>query len=107
MLNTLPEIAEQFISATKEKRSAMVKKLTSGKDEDARRLLREEAIAILNGIEAVAYASMRRNDEVQTFIISPLLNDIAILRVHLYDRSAPVKMILEHLAIVTPNNLVY
>jgi DNA polymerase III delta prime subunit len=96
----IPEIAEQFITAAKEKRSAMIKKLTSGSDEDDRREKREEAIAIVNGIEAAAYA--KRDDGP---VVVALLSDIATLRTHLYDRSAPVKMILEHLSLVIPRNL--
>ncbi len=96
----IPEEAEKFITATKEKRSAMIKKLTSGGDEDARRENRVEAIAILNGVEAVAYAELKRGGEV-----AALLSDIAVLRGHLYDRSAPVRMILEHLSLVTPKSL--
>ncbi len=89
--------AEQFLAATKEKRSAIIKKLTSGKDEEEKRELRDEAIAIVNGIEAVAYASGRTTSRHRE-----LLEEIQILRAHLYDRSAPVKMILEHLSLVLP-----
>ena len=91
--------AEEFIKASKEKRSAMIKKLTSGKDEEERRENREEAIAILNGIEETAYRSLT---SVKGAV---LLSDIATLRRYLYERSAPVKMILEHLSLVIPKNL--
>ena len=94
--------AEQFLAASKEKRSAMIKKLTSGKDEEERRELRDEAIAILNGVEAIAYEKYGFTKPV----ISELLSDISILRGHLYDRSAPVRMILEHLSLVMPNDLI-
>jgi len=94
--------AEEFMKASKEKRSAIIKKLTSGKDEETRRELRDEAISIVNGIEAVAYGQLKkRGDEV-----TALLSDIATLRGHLYDRSAPVRMILEHLSLVIPKGLV-
>lgn len=103
--------AEAFMKASKEKRSAMIKKLTSGKDEEERRENREEAIAILNGIEVIAYK--RRGDTVRLPQqgdtlqqgVTLLLSDIAILRGYLYDRSAPVRMILEHLSLVIPKNL--
>ncbi len=52
--------AEEFIKAGKEKRSTMIKKLTSGKDEEERRELRDKAIALVNGIEAVAYEKLQR-----------------------------------------------
>ena len=100
---TKPHIlAEEFMKASKEKRSAIIKKLTSGRDEEERREYHEEAIAILNGIEAIVYATR----EGLTFTKhAALLFDIATLRGHLYDRSAPVKMILEHLSLVLPKNL--
>ncbi|MHB8860475.1 MAG: hypothetical protein ACYC48_01935, partial [Minisyncoccota bacterium] len=56
----IPEVAEEFLKATKEKRSAIIKRLTSGKDDDKKRELRDEAIALVNGIEAVAYEAMQK-----------------------------------------------
>ena len=100
------QVAEAFIKAGKEKRSAMIKKLTSGKDEEERRENREEALAIVNGIEAIAYRSLTSvEDGYRKSIITPLLSDIATFRSYLHDRSAPVRMILEHLSLVLPKNL--
>jgi hypothetical protein len=96
----ISEVVTTFITATKEKRSALIKKLASGKDEEERREHRAEAITVVNGIEIVAYAAMQRGGKV-----AALLSDIETLRTHLYDRSAPVRMILEHLALVIPKNL--
>lgn len=85
------------MKASREKRSALIKKLVSGKDEEERCELRDEAIRIVNGIEAVAYErGIGRAD-------AALLSDIATLRAYLYDRSAPVRMILEHLSLVLPD----
>lgn len=99
--------AEEFIKASKEKRSAIIKKLTSGKDEEERRELRNEAIAIVNGVEAIAYKRRQRGDSLGgSQGVSSLLSDIAVLRGYLYDRSAPVKMILEHLSFVIPKDLI-
>ncbi|MBI4065779.1 hypothetical protein HY412_01115 [Candidatus Kaiserbacteria bacterium] len=95
----IAEPAEQFLVASKEKRIAMIKKLTSGKDEEEKRENREEALVIVNGIEAIAYRSLTSVEN------TALLSDIATLRGYLYDRSAPVKMILEHLSLVIPKNL--
>ena len=81
----------------------MIKKLTSGKDDEERRALRDEAIEIINGVEIAAYAAMKRDD---SKAVVALLSDIAILREHLYDRSAPVRMILEHLSLVIPKDLI-
>lgn len=98
----LPEIAMTFMAATKEKRSALIKKLTSGKDEDERRENRDEALAIVNGVEAAAYARLK---ETPTPALGALLSDTAAFRSFLYERSAPVRMILEHLSLVLPRNL--
>ena len=97
----IPEIAREFLKASKEKRSTLIKKLASGKDEEERRLHREEAIMLVNGIEAAAYATFKRGDSV-----AALLSDIATLRAYLHERSAPVRMILEHLALTTPKDLI-
>ena len=100
--SNISEKAEEFMNADKEKRSSMIKKLTSGKDEEERRELRDEAIAIVNGIEMVAYAEFKKERGGEA---AALLSDIAVLRNHLYDRSAPVKMILEHLSLVIPEGV--
>lgn len=97
----IPEIAEEFLKASREKRSAMIKKIVAHQSGDAA-LAREEALAIANGVEAIAYQKFQkqRHGEAVT-----LLSDIAVLRGYLYDRSAPVRMILEHLSLVIPNGL--
>lgn len=101
----IPESAKQFMRASKEQRSAIIKKLTSGKDEEEKRELRDEAIEIINGIEAAAY---KRRGDTSPFqkCVTSLLSDISELRGHLYDRSAPVRMILEHLSLVLPKDLI-
>ena len=99
----ISEVAEEFLKANKEKRSSIIKKLTSGKDEEERRENREEAIAILNGVEQAAYAAVKKR---RGGSAAALLSDIATLRSYLYDRSAPVRMILEHLSLVIPKGLI-
>jgi DNA polymerase III delta prime subunit len=98
----ISKATEEFLKASKEKRSALIKKLTSGKDEEERRENREEAITLLNGIEAIAYTVMQKKGDKT---VTALLADIAVLRDHLYDRSAPVRMILEHISLVIPKGL--
>jgi len=95
----ISESAEEFLKANKEKRGVLIKKITSGNDEKERRQNREEAIAIVNGIESLAYQSGKKA------LYRDLLKEIQTLRGYLHDRSAPVKMILEHLSLVTPKNL--
>ena len=98
----IAKAAEQFLAANKEKRTTLIKKLASGKDEEERRENRDEALAIVNGIEAVAYRKWKGKETAE---LNALLGDLGVLRSHLHDRSAPVKMILEHLALVIPKNL--
>lgn len=97
-------VTEEFLKASKEKRSTIIKRLTSGKDEEERREHRDLAIALINGIEEAAYTADSTCLTGKTTRM--LLSDIAVLRGHLYDRSAPVKMILEHLSLVMPKDLV-
>jgi DNA polymerase III delta prime subunit len=100
-IREIPESARAFIVASREQRAAIAKRLASGKDDDDRREKRDETIALVNGIEAAAYARVKERGG----SAAALLSDISILRAYLYDRSAPVKMILEHLALVTPKDL--
>jgi len=100
--SVIAEAATTFFKSSKEKRKAIIKKLSSGKDDDQRRENREEAIAILNGVEAFLYAKYGLTKSVD---IDALLSDSAVLRGYLYDRSAPVRMILEHLSLVIPNDV--
>lgn len=98
---SLSESAAAFLASSKEKRSALIKKLTSGRDEEERRKHRDEALAIVHGVEAVAYRRLQKGD---THVVE-LLKDISAARNFLHDRSAPVRMILEHLSLVTPAKL--
>jgi DNA polymerase III delta prime subunit len=93
----ISKAAQEFLKANKEKRSAFIKRLANGRDEEERRKLRDEAITIINGIEAFLHKDFKKN--------VAILSDISILRGHLYDRSAPVRMILEHLSLITPKGL--
>lgn len=93
------EVAEEFLKASKEKRGTIIKKLATGKDEDERRENRDTALEIVNGVETAI-----RDGGLTEPLIS-VLEDIQELRGYLYDRSAPVKMILEHLSLVLPKNL--
>ena len=91
------ELIHEFLQASVEKRSAMIKKLATGKDDEERRENRDKALAIVNGIEQVATKDVAQHQV--------LLREVAQLRDYLYDRSAPVKMILEHLSLVLPSGL--
>ena len=94
--------AAAFMKAGKEARSALIKRLASGKDEETRRANRDETLRIVNGMEAAAYAALKESSGAS---VTAFLSDIATVRGYLYDRSAPVRMILEHLSLVMPKNL--
>lgn len=98
----VPEAARTFIDASPEHRSAIVKKLASGKDEDERRKNRDEALVIVNGIEAALY---RAGSAPARARHAELFSEIAFLRECLRERGANMRMILEHLAIVLPKGL--
>lgn len=102
----ITEAAKQFIHASREKRTAIAKKLASGTDEEERREHRDEVIQIVNGIEAAAYEQFSKHPGTRSQALSTLLNETAILRGYLHDRSAPVRMMLEHLSIILPKNLI-
>jgi DNA polymerase III delta prime subunit len=103
-MSIIPETAKEFLEAGKERRSAIIKRIAAHREGDAVSA-REEALAVVNGIETAAYAALH-DDGHRISIITPLLSDIATLRGHLHDRSAPVRMILEHLSLVIPKDLV-
>jgi hypothetical protein len=103
-VRTIPEPAEQFLKASKEKRTALIKKLTSGSDDEERRENREEALTIVNGVETAAYSTLRSSTNPDRSLVL-LLNEISTLREALYDRSSSLKMILEHLSLVIPRGL--
>ena len=101
LARAIPEAAEEFLKASREKRSAIAKRLASGRDDEERRENRDEALAIVNGVEAACAA--KGFDDPSA---AALLRDLSVLRDCLHDRAAPVRMILEHLALVTPSALV-
>lgn len=88
--------AREFLAMDRDGRSRVIKRLTNGKDEEERRANRDEAVALVNGIERIAYERMGSAPDAQTVA---MLRELAQLRGYLHERSAPLKMILEHVAI--------
>jgi hypothetical protein len=105
----IPEVTRDFIKMSKEKRSVYIQKLAKGKDEEERREHRDEAIALVNGLEAAAYEHFRgetlKANSQGLASNAEFLADIAQLRAYLHSPSAPVRMILEHLALTLPKDL--
>ena len=92
------EEAKAFLKANLEKRSVLIKKLADAQGEDKKRAARESAIAIVDGIEQETYAKWQKDRENEN--LSAVLEDISVLRGYLHDRSAPLRMILEHISLV-------
>jgi hypothetical protein len=98
----IPALAAEFIKMRREKRSAFIQKLATGKDEHERREHRDEALAIVNGLELAAYVQFQGKNRDEMAL---LLADISTVRAYLHAPSAPVRMILEHLSLTLPRNL--
>lgn len=88
------EIVRQFLKVGQKERSELVAKLL--KDEDG---AKERARDLIQGLEAVLYA---RFTKAPTKDLAQGLEDIASMRSYLGDRSASLKMLLEHLAVSLP-----
>jgi len=97
------EEAAAFLKAPLEKRSALIKKLADAKGEEGKRAARDSALAILEGVERAAYEKWKGSEGATK--LTPLLEDTAQLRAYLQDRSAPLRMILEHISLTLPKGL--
>lgn len=84
--------AQQFLASEKSERLSLVADIVEGKDKSS-------AVALLSGMEE----SLRGESLLET---SPkklkALEEISRCRSYLYDRAPSIKMILEHVALVTP-----
>lgn len=102
-------VAARFIAASPAEREKIVGKLIeqskSDKDE-TKQQARREAIDLLRGLTEAASAALhaaktpRAKEEART-----LLEDAASFMPILYERSAPLKLMFEHLLLVIPTNL--
>jgi DNA polymerase III delta prime subunit len=101
----IPEVAQEFLAMSKEKRSAYIQKLAKGKDEEERREHRDEALALVNGLELAAYVRLKERIPSEAREETAFLGDLGILRTYLHAPSAPVRMILEHISLTLPSRL--
>ena len=83
------QYALEFLSSSPKERSDMVTKML--KDEDG---VRERVLNFVNGLERLLAADVKKNVQA--------LEDIAMVRDYLADRSPSIKMLLEHLALALP-----
>ena len=97
--NTDSEFVQAFLAAAGEEREKIIAKLLdrakSDKAEDKQQA-RNDALALANGLAKAAYAK-KEEPEMQA-----LLRDLNRFIPILHERSAPLKLILEHLLVVIP-----
>ena len=101
----LSEEAEEFLAADQTGREKFVTKLLlrTKSDKDAEKQAgRLSAIRLLEGITHAAYAKSRENPSEESRL---LLYDLDRFMPILHERSAPLKLIFEHLLLVIPRDL--
>ncbi|MDB5265113.1 MAG: polymerase subunit delta, polymerase subunit delta protein [Parcubacteria group bacterium] len=98
--------AEEYLKATVEARAKIVAKLidrTKGDKDEEKQAARLEMLHILEGITRAAYAA--RSKAKDTHELDLFLSDLDRFIPMLHDRSAPYKLIFEHLSLVLPKEL--
>lgn len=104
--HTTPEAVVAFIRATPSEREKSVAKLLdrskSDKD-DEKQAVRGEALRLIEGLTEVAHRQWSKKPDVElTLFLEDMNRFIPIL----HERSAPLKLIFEHLLITFPKSLV-
>lgn len=102
-------ITARFIAASPEEREKIVGKLveqSKSDKEETKQQARREAIELLQGLTEAAHArlhtaktALAKKDALE------LLEDLASFMPILYERSAPLKLLFEHLLLVIPTDL--
>ncbi len=87
--NPKSEKSFQFLKLNQKQRSDFITKFI--KDEEA---LRERTLDLVNGLEAALATNVKKNTQA--------LEDLAMVRGYLADRSPSIKLLLEHLALSLP-----
>lgn len=85
------EFVEKFLKTSKSKRLKMIKDIVDEKD-------KEKAILFLNSLETILRENIDFSSKEQTYALGEILK----CRDYLNDRSPSVKLILEHLSLITP-----
>lgn len=103
---SISEAAQAFLSMGRAEREKYVTKLVarskSDKDEE-KQAARLEAVSVIEGITRAAYAARGKAKDTREFDL--LLRDLGRFAPILHERSAPLKLIFEHLVIVMPEGL--
>lgn len=99
------DMATTFISAKKDEREKMVAKLLTqlkSDSEDTKQQARTDAVALLGGTIVLVHTAWEKNKSDE---LRKLLSELVELHPLLRQRSAPYKLIFEHLLLVTPNSI--
>lgn len=98
-----------FVSATTAEREKMITQIhnrsKSEKDEE-KQAARAEAVRIVEDLTRATYAKQRKTNGKDSEGLSLLLNELDRLMPIMHERSAPLKLVFEHLILVTPEDLV-
>lgn len=100
--NQISPLAQDFLGATPAEREKLVAKLLdrskSEKDEEKQKA-RNEAIQLVEGLVRAAHAQRERPE------MASFLADLDVFLPILHERSAPLKLIFEHILLVIPTGL--
>ncbi|MES2225309.1 MAG: hypothetical protein V4480_00680 [Patescibacteria group bacterium] len=102
-------IAQRFLTADEDEREKLIAKLLeqakSDKDE-TKQQARSNAVSLIEGLMVAAYAQLgRENDPEEKEDLRLFLDDLSAFLPILHARSAPLKLIFEHLLLVIPRTL--
>lgn len=104
-----PTIASRFIAASPAEREKIAGKLveqSKSDKEETKQQARREAIELLQGLTEAAHAQLAAAKTAQAKKEAyALLEDLVAFMPILYERSAPLKLMLEHLLLVIPTGL--
>jgi len=98
-------ITSDYLSAGKEEREKLVSKLldrTKSDNEEQKAKARADAVALVEGLTRTAYAQARKEPSPE---LTAFLLDLDRFMPMMHDTSTPLKLIFEHLLLVTPRSL--
>jgi len=107
-MNVFSEDVRTFLEAPKTEREKLVAKLVakSKSDKEAeKQAARLAAVDLAYGITRAAYAKRLSSEGKEADELDALLNDLSRFAPILHERSAPLKLIFEHILLVLPASL--
>lgn len=99
------DVAASFIAASKAEREKIVSKLltqSKSDNEETKQQARTDAVALLGGVIVLVHRAWEKNQSAE---LRTLLGELVTLYPILRQRSAPYKLIFEHLLLVLPADL--